>query len=53
MGKDRIRDHERAGAEIMTGADASCLMHMDGLIRRARKPMRVMHVAELLEEAAA
>ncbi|GAC1340348.1 MAG: (Fe-S)-binding protein [Myxococcales bacterium] len=53
MGKDRIRDHERAGAEIMTGADVSCLMHMDGLIRRARKPMRVLHVAELLEEAAA
>jgi L-lactate dehydrogenase complex protein LldE len=53
MGKDRIRDHERAGAEIMTGADVSCLMHMDGLIRRAQKTMRVLHVAELLEEAAA
>jgi hypothetical protein len=26
-------------------------MHMDGLIRRQGKPMRVMHVAELLTEA--
>ena len=53
MGRDRIADHERAGAEIVTGADVSCLMHMDGLIRRARKPLRVMHVAEVLAEAMA
>jgi len=52
MGKDRIADHERGGAEIITGADMSCLMHMDGLIRRARRPLRVMHVAEILAEAA-
>jgi L-lactate dehydrogenase complex protein LldE len=51
MGKDRIADHERAGAEIITGADMSCLMHMDGLIRRARGPLRVMHFAEILAEA--
>ncbi len=47
MGKDRIADHEGAGAEIITGADLSCLMHLEGLIRRARRPLRVMHVAEI------
>ncbi len=52
MGKDRIADHERGGAEIITAADMSCLMHLDGLIRRARRPLRVMHVAEILAEAA-
>jgi L-lactate dehydrogenase complex protein LldE len=51
MGKDRIADHERGGAEIITGADMSCLMHLDGLIRRAQRPLRVMHVAEILAEA--
>jgi L-lactate dehydrogenase complex protein LldE len=51
MGLDRIADHERAGTEVLTAADMSCLMHMDGLLRRRRKPMRVMHVAELLVEA--
>ena len=51
MGKDRIADHERAGAEIITGADMSCLMHLDGLLRRDRRPLRVMHVAEVLAEA--
>ena len=53
MGRDRIADHERAGAEIITGADVSCLMHLEGLLRRERKPLRVMHVAELLAEATA
>lgn len=48
MGNDRIADHLQAGAEVMTGADISCLMHMDGLIRRQGKPLRVMHIAEIL-----
>src|SRR5262249_4986079 len=48
MGQDRIADHERAGAEVLTANDMSCLMHLEGLIRRARKPIRVLHVAEIL-----
>jgi L-lactate dehydrogenase complex protein LldE len=51
MGKDRVADHEKAGAEVITGVDMSCLMHLDGLIRRARKPLRVLHVAEVLDQA--
>ncbi len=53
MGKDRIADHARAGAEIVTGTDVSCLMHMDGLARREGVPLRFLHVAELLSEAMA
>jgi L-lactate dehydrogenase complex protein LldE len=53
MGMDRLRDHERAGAEIIASYDVSCLMHLEGLIRRQKKPMRVMHVAEVLDEASA
>jgi L-lactate dehydrogenase complex protein LldE len=52
MGLDRIADHERAGAEIIASYDVSCLMHLEGLIRRHRKPLRVMHLAEILDEAA-
>lgn len=51
MGQDRIRDHEQAGTDVLTAVDMSCLMHLDGLIRRDKKPIRVMHVAELLDEA--
>ncbi len=53
MGRDRIADHQRGGAEIIAGADMSCLMHLEGLLRRDGKPLRVMHVAELLAEATA
>lgn len=48
MGEDRIHDHETAGAEVLTAGDMSCLMHLEGLIRRQRKPLRVMHIAEIL-----
>lgn len=48
MGRDRIADHERGGVEVLTAVDMSCLMHLEGLIRRAGKPIRVMHIAEIL-----
>ena len=51
MGNDRVRDHETNGVEIMTGVDVSCLMHLEGLIRRQHKKMRVMHIAEILVES--
>lgn len=48
MGLDRIDDHERAGTEVLTAVDMSCLMHLAGLIGRVRSPIRVMHIAEIL-----
>lgn len=51
MGRDRIADHMRGGAEVITGFDVSCLMHLEGIIRREKRPLRVMHVAEILEAA--
>jgi L-lactate dehydrogenase complex protein LldE len=51
MGLDRVADHERAGTGVLTSTDMSCLMHLDGLIRRQRKPIRVMHIAEIFADA--
>jgi L-lactate dehydrogenase complex protein LldE len=51
MGRDRIADHERAGTEVLTSTDMSCLMHLDGLIRREEKPIRVQHIAEVFRDA--
>jgi L-lactate dehydrogenase complex protein LldE len=48
MGRDRLHDHEQAGAEIITSTDMSCLMHLDGLRRREDRNIRVMHIAEIL-----
>ena len=48
MGKDRIDDHLESNAQIMTGADMSCLMHMDGIITRDGNPIKVMHIVQIL-----
>lgn len=53
MGLDRVDDHARHGAEVIASGDMSCLMHLDGIIRRRRLPLRVMHVAKILNGAAA
>lgn len=51
MGIDRINDHIESGAEVITGVDMSCLMHMDGLIKREKKNLKVFHIAEILAGA--
>ena len=48
MGKDRINDHINSDAQIITGADMSCLMHLDGIISRDKKEIKVMHITEIL-----
>ena len=51
MGRDRVADHLRAGAQIVAGYDSSCLMHLEGIIKRQKAPLCVMHIAEMLEGA--
>ena len=51
MGEDRIRDHLDAGTQVLTAGDMSCLMHLEGLIRRQKHNIKVMHFAEILAEA--
>ena len=53
MGLDRLHDHERAGTEALTANEMSGLMHLDGLIRRQKKPIRVLHITEILDQSSA
>lgn len=48
MGKDRITDHTHNGAEYIAGNDVSCLMHLEGILRRQKSPLKVLHIAEIL-----
>jgi L-lactate dehydrogenase complex protein LldE len=48
MGKDRIKDHMNSNVQVMTGADMSCLMHMQGIMNRDKNPIKVMHISEIL-----
>ncbi|MDF2669853.1 MAG: Fe-S oxidoreductase [Paenibacillus sp.] len=38
------------GAEVLVGTDMGCLMNIQGRLNKEGKPIRVMHLAELLEE---
>ncbi|HEY0654030.1 MAG TPA: (Fe-S)-binding protein [Chryseosolibacter sp.] len=48
MGKDRVADHTNHGADFITGGDMSCLMHMEGILRRQGNKTKVIHIAEIL-----
>ncbi|OMP78901.1 (Fe-S)-binding protein [[Flexibacter] sp. ATCC 35208] len=51
MGKDRVADHEKHGAEYITGNDVSCLMHLEGILKRQQSKVKVLHLAEILNAA--
>ena len=48
MGKDRVADHLNHGADVITGSDMSCLMHMEGILRRQHSKVQIKHIAEIL-----
>jgi L-lactate dehydrogenase complex protein LldE len=51
MGKERILDHQRNGAEFITATDSSCLMHMEGVAKRNRNNIQFKHIAEILNHS--
>lgn len=48
MGKDRVADHLKHHVDVITGVDMSCLMHMEGILKRQKSNVKVMHIAEIL-----
>jgi L-lactate dehydrogenase complex protein LldE len=48
MGKDRVTDHTKNGAEYITSSDLSCLMHLEGILHRNKSGIKIMHIAEIL-----
>ena len=43
-----IRQIEDTGAEVVVGCDASCLMQIEGGLRRAGSPLRCSHLSQAL-----
>ena len=48
MGLDKVRRHAATGAEFITGADCSCLMHQSAIARKNGISIEFKHVAEIL-----
>lgn len=50
MGETKAANILRSGAEVVTSVDISCLMHIDGIMRRRpeMRHIRTLHIAEIL-----
>lgn len=48
MGLDRTSDFHRHGAEYIASGDMSCLLHMKGVIDRQKMPIKLVHIAQIL-----
>jgi len=48
MGQDKVRRHLATGAEYITAADSSCLMHQGGIIAAQGLPIKTIHIVEIL-----
>ncbi|WP_043933532.1 (Fe-S)-binding protein [Bacillus sp. EB01] len=48
MVDEKVQHVEETGAEYLIGADAACLMNIGGRIDRLGKPIKIMHIAEVL-----
>jgi L-lactate dehydrogenase complex protein LldE len=47
MGADRIEEHMANEVEYIAGGDMSCLMHLEGILRRKGSKIKVVHFAEI------
>ena len=52
IGRAKLAALAESGAEFVTGTDASCLLHIDGLRRRDGAGPKPLHLAEILASQA-
>lgn len=50
MGEVKCASAGETGAEYIVSNDSSCLMHLQGLLSRQGKPMKTIHLAEILAQ---
>ena len=53
MGYDKVTDQSKAGADYVVSADSSCLMHQKGCAERLGLGLKYIHIAQVLNGAAA
>jgi L-lactate dehydrogenase complex protein LldE len=50
MGETKSGNAESSGAEYLTSTDPSCLLHIDGVLRRRRSGVLTIHLAGILAQ---
>jgi L-lactate dehydrogenase complex protein LldE len=52
MGDTKSENASATGAEFVTSVDPSCLMHLDGVLRKKKSPLKAIHLASILASEA-
>ncbi len=50
MAEQKSETAQATGADYLVSTDMSCLMHLDGYLRKTGQPMQVMHLADVLAQ---
>ncbi|WP_423735165.1 (Fe-S)-binding protein [Chitinophaga caseinilytica] len=48
MGEQKVHNSADTGADYLISTDLSCLMHLDGYIRKHGQNIKIMHIADVL-----
>ncbi|GBD11464.1 Lactate utilization protein A [bacterium HR23] len=48
--QDKLENIADSGAQVLVATDSSCLMHIEGAMRRRRMAVRPVHIAQFLAE---
>ncbi|TDE01935.1 (Fe-S)-binding protein [Flavobacterium hiemivividum] len=51
MGKDRVAEHDDNEVDYISGGDTSCLMHLEGILKRQGSKIKTIHIAEILNSS--
>lgn len=51
MGQDRVTEHQDNEVDFITGGDTSCLMHLEGILKRQKSKVKTIHIAEILNSS--
>ena len=49
MADEKIKALDKSGADTLVSCDSSCLMHLEGRLRRTGHDTRVLHLAQVLD----
>ena len=48
MAEQKVQNALETGAEYIVSTEASCLMHLEGYIKKHRLPIKTLHIADIL-----
>jgi L-lactate dehydrogenase complex protein LldE len=50
MAEQKVMNALATGAEYLVSTDWSCMMHIDGYIKKHNHPLKCVHIADILAE---